>query len=118
MTSHTLSEISEQPPRLGRDHINQHLSSAPVTKLYLILAFPIAIGLILNGLYSLVDAYFIARFVGANGFASVSAVFPFQLVVIAVAMLIGNGVSFVLSRTDRQFAQAKTCFTTIYRMGI
>lgn len=61
------------------------------------LAIPLVFAMMINGLYNLVDAYFVLHYVGAQAFAAVSAVFPFQLLIIALAALVGNGVSILLS---------------------
>jgi len=62
------------------------------------IALPIAFGMLISGLYNIVDAYFIAHYVGENAFAAVSAVFPLQMLLIAIAALIGNGVSIAISQ--------------------
>lgn len=77
---------NESPTRIG------------VLKSYLRFAMPMTIAMLLNGLYNLVDAYFIANYVGENAFAAVSTIFPFQLFIVACALLISNGVSIMVSQ--------------------
>lgn len=74
------------------------LTNETIGRLFSKLAIPIAIGMLLNGLYNIVDAYFIAQYVGANAFAAVSAVFPFQMLIIAIGAFIANGVSILISQ--------------------
>jgi len=74
------------------------LSTTNIYKLFAKIALPITVGMLISGLYNIVDAYFIARYVGENAFAAVSAVFPLQMLLIALAALIGNGVSIAISQ--------------------
>ena len=70
----------------------------PVIRLLIKLSLPMAIGMIINSLYTLVDAMFIARFIGEKAFASVSTVFPLQIGFVALAIMISNGASVLLSQ--------------------
>lgn len=75
------------------------LSSPAILSVFLKLSVPMAIGMLLNGLHTLVDALFIAQFVGEQAFAAVSAVFPLQVALVALAALFANGASVLLSRS-------------------
>jgi putative MATE family efflux protein len=74
------------------------LSTDNIYRLFAKIALPITFGMLISGLYNIVDAYFIARYVGENAFAAVSAVFPMQMLLIALTALIGNGVSIAISQ--------------------
>lgn len=74
------------------------LESEKLRNLYVKIALPMAFGMVLSGLYNMVDAYFIAQYVGDIGFAAVSAIFPLQMLVIALGAFISNGVSIVVSQ--------------------
>lgn len=54
--------------------------------------------MLLNGLYTVVDAYFVARYVGGPAFAAISAVFPLQILLVSLAVLVSNGASVLISR--------------------
>jgi putative MATE family efflux protein len=74
------------------------LETESITRLYAKIAIPIAFGMVLSGLYNIIDAFFIAQFVGAEAFAAVSAIFPLQMLIIAIGALISNGVSIIVSQ--------------------
>lgn len=73
------------------------------------LAIPIIIALMINGLYSFVDAIFITRGVGINAMASVSAVFPINMFIISISAMLGSGMASIISRhlgnADKQRAE-------------
>jgi putative MATE family efflux protein len=75
-----------------------NLATDPIGRLFGKFAIPMAIGMLINGLYNLVDTFFIGQYVGANGMAGVSIVFPLQLISIALAAMISNGTSAIVSR--------------------
>ncbi len=74
------------------------LSINNIYTLFAKIALPITFGMLISGLYNIVDAYFIARYVSENAFAAVSAIFPLQMLLIALTALIGNGVSIAISQ--------------------
>ncbi|PKF60867.1 MATE family efflux transporter [Psychromonas sp. psych-6C06] len=78
---------------------NPHpLLSNPIAEQFIKLALPIIIALMINGLYSFVDAIFITRGVGINAMASVSAVFPINMLVISISAMLGSGMAAIISR--------------------
>lgn len=78
-----------------RDPISN--TSTAISRL-LKLALPMAMGMLVNGLYAIVDAIFIAHYAGVLAFAAVSAVFPLYIALIALATMISNGTSIRLSQ--------------------
>jgi Na+-driven multidrug efflux pump len=66
------------------------LSTDNIYKLFAKITLPLTFGMLISSLYNIVDAYFIARYVGENAFAAVSAVFPLQMLLIALTAFIGN----------------------------
>jgi len=80
-------------------HQTELFENTPIFTLLLKLALPMAIGMIINSLYTIVDAIFIAQFIGQHAFASVSTVFPLQICIASVAIMISNGASVLLSQT-------------------
>ncbi|MEW6981384.1 MATE family efflux transporter [Colwelliaceae bacterium 6471] len=74
------------------------LLTQPINKLFMQMAMPMVIGMIINGLYNLVDAFFVSRFIGSSAMAAVSIVFPLQMIIIALATTISNGASILVSQ--------------------
>ncbi len=74
------------------------LATQPLVSLFLSLAAPMAIGMLINGAYNLVDAYFVTHYVGEMALAAVSSIFPMNMFMIALAVMISNGTSVLLSR--------------------
>ncbi len=62
------------------------------------LAIPTTIGMLANSLYNIVDTIFIGRGVGTLAIAGVGIVFPIQMIIMALAQLIGLGAASMVSR--------------------
>jgi putative MATE family efflux protein len=77
---------------------NNVLGSGDVGRLLLKLSFPMFIGMSIQAIYSVVDVIFIGHFVGSLGIAGVSVVFPLQMLVNGVAMMVGVGGASLISR--------------------
>ncbi|MCP5080003.1 MAG: MATE family efflux transporter, partial [Psychromonas sp.] len=89
------SDSIESPSPKENDH---PLLTNTITEQFIKLALPIIIALMINGLYSFVDAIFITRGVGINAMASVSAVFPINMFVISISAMLGSGMASIISR--------------------
>ncbi|WND03139.1 MATE family efflux transporter [Temperatibacter marinus] len=80
-----------------------------IGKLFLQTAVPIVIIMMVNGLYNVVDAWFLGIYVGAEALAAVTLMFPFQMIIIALSMTVSSGMSSILARAlgakDRQKAE-------------
>ncbi|WP_428244189.1 MATE family efflux transporter [Gynuella sp.] len=74
------------------------LGTAPIGRLFASLSMPIILGLLVGGLYNVVDALFIARGVNSLAIGGVSIVFPIQMAIFAVAGLIGSGTASIVTR--------------------
>ncbi len=74
------------------------LLTAGLWKLVLSLSVPAIIGMVVVGLYNLMDAVFVGQMVGSNAMTAVSVAYPFTLVNTGVATLIGAGSASILSR--------------------
>lgn len=81
------------------------LSDSP-WKLLLKLSVPAIIGMVVVGLYNLMDAVFVGQMVGSNAMTAVSVSYPFTLVNIGIATLIGAGSASILSRAIGKKDQA------------
>ncbi|MDN3651672.1 MATE family efflux transporter [Thalassotalea ponticola] len=77
----------------------EQLSNTPLNKLIIKFTIPLALGMMLNGLYNVVDAFFVSRFIGTEALSSVSLAFPVQMFLIATAAAISNGTSVIFSRS-------------------
>ena len=75
-----------------------HLGEKPIVGLFFGIAFPIAVGMMINGLYNVVDAIFVTRVLGAHAMGGISIVFPIQMFVFALANLIGSGMASIVAR--------------------
>ena len=73
------------------------LGSAPVPKALMVLGIPIMIGMLINALYNLVDAYFVSG-LGESQMGAISVVFPLGQVVVGLGLMFGNGAASYLSR--------------------
>ena len=61
------------------------------------LGIPIMIGMLINALYNLVDAYFVGG-LGESQMGAISIVFPLGQVVVGLGLMFGNGAASYLSR--------------------
>jgi len=66
------------------------LGHEPMGKLLLRLSTPSVVGMLVQSLYNVVDAFFVGRSVGPQGIAAVFSAFPIQIVVMAFALLMGR----------------------------
>ena len=68
----------------------QPFLTAPVGRLFVSNALPMAIVLSLGGLLNAVDGVFVGRFVGPDALAAVSALFPLVMLTTALSALVGG----------------------------
>lgn len=73
------------------------LGSAPIPKALVSLGIPIMIGMLINALYNLADAYFVGG-LGERPMGAISIVFPLGQVVVGLGLMFGNGAASYLSR--------------------
>lgn len=92
------------------------LGSAPIPKALMALGVPIMIGMLINALYNLVDAYFVGG-LGESPMGAISIVFPLGQIVVGLGLMFGNGAASFLSRLlgrgDRETAN-KVASTALY----
>ncbi len=72
--------------------------TTPLGALFAKTALPIIFVMLTNGLYTVVDGWFIGRFVGPEAFSAVTMVFPLFMMLIALGTLVSSGFSSVLAR--------------------
>ena len=99
-----------------RNNKMELLGSAPIPKALMALGVPIMIGMLINALYNLVDAYFVGG-LGESPMGAISIVFPLGQVVVGFGLMFGNGAASYLSRLlgrgDRETAN-KVASTALY----
>ena len=92
------------------------LGSAPVWRALLAMGLPTMIGMMINALYNLVDAYFVGG-LGTSQMGAISVAFPIGQVVVGLGLLFGNGatsyISRLLGRGDRKTAD-QAASTALY----
>lgn len=70
---------------------NAFLAQAPISKLLLRFSVPCVLSLLVSALYNIVDQIFIGQGVGYLGNAATTVVYPFTVIALAVALLVGDG---------------------------
>lgn len=73
------------------------LGSSPIPKALLAMGIPTMIGMLINALYNLVDAYFVSG-LGESQMGAISIVYPLGQVVVGLGLLFGNGAASYISR--------------------
>lgn len=73
------------------------LGSAPVSKALRALGLPIMVGMLINALYNLADAYFVGG-LGQSPMGAISVAFPLGQTVVGLGLMFGNGAASCLSR--------------------
>ena len=100
------------------------LAEAPLGKLMLKYAVPSVIALVVNALYNIVDQIFIGWGVGTLGNSATNVIFPLNMVVMSLALLLGDGgaayLSLEMGRGNREKAEkaANNTFTWLIAVGI
>lgn len=92
------------------------LGNAPVSKALMALGVPIMIGMTINALYNLADAYFVGG-LGEGPMGAISVVFPLGQVIVGLGLMFGGGAASCLSRLlghgDREAAN-RAASTALY----
>lgn len=81
----------------GQDKKIALLGSVPVPKALLVMGIPTMIGMMINALYNLVDAYFVGG-LGTSQMGAITVAFPLGQVAVGFGLLFGNGAASYLSR--------------------
>ena len=92
------------------------LGNAPIHKALLAMGIPTMIGMLINALYNLADAYFVGG-LGESQMGAISVVFPLGQLIVGLGLLFGNGsgsyISRLLGRGDKETAN-KAASTALY----
>ncbi|MEZ5653081.1 MAG: MATE family efflux transporter [Burkholderiaceae bacterium] len=98
---------------------NSFLTS-PLLGLFVRTALPITALMAMNGLTTVVDAYFLGAFVGADALGGVSLVFPITMLMVAAASVVGSGAASVLARLlgAGRHDDARAAFTSAHLLAV
>lgn len=92
------------------------LGSAPVPQALVALGVPIMLGMLVNALYNLADAYFVGG-LGESPMGAIAVVYPLGQIVVGLGLMFGNGAASYLSRLlgggDKDIAD-KVASTALY----
>lgn len=75
------------------------LGKEPIPKLLTRLSVPATIGMMVNALYNLVDTIFVGRGAGELAIGGLTIAFPIQMLIMAIAQMIGIGAASYISRS-------------------
>lgn len=70
---------------------NSDLAEQPVAKLLPRFAVPCVLSMLVSALYNMVEQIFIGQSVGYLGNAATNVVYPFTVIALALALLVGDG---------------------------
>lgn len=73
------------------------LGNAPIPKALIAMGIPTMVGMLINSLYNLVDAYFVGN-LGESQMGAISVVFPLGQLIVGLGLLFGNGAGSYISR--------------------
>ena len=94
---------------MKKDHATR-MGTTNITKLLISFSIPTIVGMLVNALYNVVDRIFLGQVVGNNAIGGVYLAFPFMIIAMAFAMLIGFGgnalSSIELGRGNREKSEA------------
>jgi putative MATE family efflux protein len=86
----------------------EQLRSESIGKLFRSFVFPAIMGIVVAGVQTIIDGYFIGNGVGSQGLAGVTLAFPAVMLIVAVAVMMGMGssslVALELGRSNRDKA--------------
>ena len=85
------------------------LRSESIGKLFKRFVFPATMGIVVAGVQTIIDGYFIGNGVGSQGLAAVTLAFPAVMLIVAVAVMMGMGssslVALELGRSNKDKAR-------------
>lgn len=84
-------------PRHAGQQANPFLT-APVGRLFMSNALPMAVVMSMGGVLNVVDGIFIGRFIGSDALAAASLSFPAAMLLSALTALVGGGMSSLMAR--------------------
>lgn len=83
---------------MNESNENFYLTNAPIKKLLIKFSIPCVLAMLVSALYNIVDQIFIGNSgAGTAGIMATTLVFPFTVVALAIAQLIGDGCATLFS---------------------
>ena len=100
----------------SRNNKMELFGNAPISKALFAMGIPTMLGMMVNAIYNLVDAYFVGG-LGTSQMGAISVVYPLGQIVVGLGLLFGNGSASYLSRLlgNREQEQAdRVASTALY----
>lgn len=99
---------------MTQNHSTHLLSTKALFPLLVQMSVPSIIGMLVGSLYNVVDTIFVGRAAGTLAIAGLSVAFPAQMIVMAVAQMIGVGSASIISRRlgEKRFDRAEMALGT------
>lgn len=76
---------------------NPYLTGS-IPRLFLKTAAPVTLVMLINGLFTVIDALFLGIFVGPDALTAVTLMFPLFMLIVGLSTLVGTGMASILSR--------------------
>ena len=82
----------------------------------LIFSFPSIIMMIFMSLYTIIDGFFVSRFVSSDALSAINIAYPAMSVVIAIGVMLATGGSAIVSRKigEKNYEEANSIFSFIF----
>jgi putative MATE family efflux protein len=102
------------------------LDTDRIGKLLFALTMPMFFGMLIQNIYNIVDTIFVGHYVGSEGIAALSIVFPVQMLTMGIGNMVGIGGGSLISRliggSNRESAERtlgnSLCFSLIFSVII
>ena len=106
--------VTDGPPT------NNIYLSGSILPLFLKTALPIVLVMTVNGLFTVVDAYFLGIYVGKDAVVSVTLMFPLYMMLVALSTLVSNGFSSIYARRigAGDHAEAQVIFGSALQLAL
>ena len=109
---------------MNRAQRDKMLGTEKISKLIAKLSIPAIAAMLVMTLYNLVDTIYVGKGVGPLAIGGLTIVFPFQMIVMALAMMVGVGAASVVSRKlgegdrEKAYKAAGNAFTVSIIFGL
>ena len=84
---------------VSRDERQDMLAEERIGRLLFNLSLPAGVGMFVMALYNVVDTIFIGQVVGVDGITGLTIVFPVQMLVLGIGLMVGIGGASLISRS-------------------
>lgn len=90
------------------------LGQEKIWKLFIKYSVPAIIGMLVLGMDTIIDGYFVGNYIGANGLASTNIAMPFNSIILTIGIIVGIGVQSIIGRSlgQQNHTNAKNAFKT------